>query len=138
MSDGIILSKKHGLNPTIVACPYCGEAKNQLLLTGLEGEKWAKKHGIESGEMPKYVLLEDDIEPCDECKKAGVAMVEVDSEENKTPTGRKWLIKEDVVKWLFEDPDTLKEVLNKRIFLMDKISIDECFSFLNDNKDLTK
>lgn len=138
MSDGIILSKKHGLNPTIVACPYCGEAKNQILITGLEGEKWAKKHGIESGEMPKYVLLEDDIEPCDECKKAGVAMVEVDSEDNKIPTGRKWLIKEDVVEWLFTEPDTLKEVLNKRVFLIDKITINEFFSFLDDTNNLTK
>lgn len=41
---------KKGLNPTIPVCHYCGEPKNMIMLTGLEGEKWAKENGHSDGE----------------------------------------------------------------------------------------
>ena len=35
---------KNGLNPTIPLCYYCGKEKNQIVLTGAEGSKWARKN----------------------------------------------------------------------------------------------
>lgn len=72
---GLLIGEK-GVNPTIPLCPYCGKGKNELILTGLAGEEWAKKNGRPDGEMPMYVQLEGDIEPCDECKKRGIAFAQ--------------------------------------------------------------
>lgn len=118
MSGRILLSEKHGLNPSIVACPYCGKGKNEIALTGLAGEEWAKKNGHSDGKMPMYVHLEGDIEPCEECKKLGVAMVEVLSEQNKSQTGNKWLVKEDFIRRIIQNNDLLQTVLEKRILLI--------------------
>ena len=42
MSKGDIkLSKKHGLQPTIPLCPYCGKEKNEIALLGAAGDKLA-------------------------------------------------------------------------------------------------
>ena len=37
------LSDKHGLNPAICCCYFCGEPKNQIILTGAKGDRWAKE-----------------------------------------------------------------------------------------------
>lgn len=67
--DGILLSEKHGLNPTIPLCFWCGKEKNEVALLGkLKDDK----------EAPKNCLL--DYEPCNECKKQfdlGIAIIEV-------------------------------------------------------------
>ena len=58
MSKGIKVSKKHGLNPTIPICFWCGKDKNEIALLGkLKGD----------AEAPRRFLM--DYEPCDECKK---------------------------------------------------------------------
>ena len=113
------ISKNHGLNPTIPLCQYCGKQKNEIILTGAQGEKWAKKNGFSDGQMPMYVAVENDIEPCDECKKIGVAVVELLSEVDRVPTGRRWLIKEEAVNKLLADSQVKSEVLQKRIMLID-------------------
>lgn len=57
MSDDITLSPKHGVNPCIPLCAFCGEEKNQIALLGkLRDDK----------EAPKYAVI--DAEPCDNCK----------------------------------------------------------------------
>lgn len=39
MSNSIRLSPKHGLNPSISVCFFCGEDKNEIILPGkLEGD----------------------------------------------------------------------------------------------------
>ena len=106
---------KTGLNPSIPLCPYCGEAKNEIILTGLSGEVWAKKNGY--SDMPKYIYVENDIIPCDECKKKGIAVVEVFSDYEKTPTGNKWLVTEEFVREIMKD-QMLGSVLNERIFMI--------------------
>lgn len=69
MSKSIPLSPKHGANPTIKTCAWCGKSTNEILLMGkLPGDK----------EAPKYAVV--DYEPCDKCKaawKQGVAILEV-------------------------------------------------------------
>ena len=59
---------------SIPLCHYCKKPKNEIILTGYEGEVWAKQNGHPDGQMPMYVFLKGDIQPCDECKKIGIAV----------------------------------------------------------------
>lgn len=115
MSKGIKIGKA-GLNPTIPVCHYCGKGKNQIMLTGLAGEKWAKKNGHSDGQMPMEVYVEDDIEPCDECKKLGIAVVEVDKDQKLT--GNRWLIKEEAVERMISNEESKKKVLEMRVMVV--------------------
>lgn len=54
MGKGVTLSKKHGLNPSMVICPICGKEENIAILGYIKGDK----------EAPRYI--QGDI--CDECK----------------------------------------------------------------------
>lgn len=99
MAKGIRLSKKHGVNPCIPVCAWCGKEKNEVALLGyIKGDV----------EAPKNAVI--NYEPCDECKKAwsrGVVVIEVvpDPEvegqrefvEGAYPTGRWVVVKEGVL-----------------------------------------
>lgn len=54
MGKCIILSKKYGINPSIMVCPICGKEESIALLGYIKGDK----------EAPRYI--QGDI--CDECK----------------------------------------------------------------------
>lgn len=54
MSKGIRVSKKHGLNPSMVICPICDKEESVAILGYIKGDK----------EAPRYI--QGDI--CDECK----------------------------------------------------------------------
>lgn len=54
MGKGITLSKKHGLNSSIVICPICGKEESVAISGYIKGDK----------EAPRYI--QGDI--CDECK----------------------------------------------------------------------
>ena len=69
MSRGIPISKKHGVNPTMLICPICHHETNSLALLGrLPGD----------AEAPLYSF---DREPCDDCRgvieAGGVMLIEV-------------------------------------------------------------
>lgn len=55
-SNGIILSEKHGVNPSLMLCPYCDKETGIALFGKLKGDK----------EAPKNIVGND---LCDECKK---------------------------------------------------------------------
>ena len=82
MSRGIPISKKHGVNPTMLICPICHHETNGLALLGrLPGD----------AEAPRYSL---DREPCDDCRKVidsgGVMLIEIkdgSTEQNPERTG---------------------------------------------------
>lgn len=57
MSNSIKISPQHGLNPSLVICPYCREPKGIALMGRLPQDR----------EAPKEVV--QDYEPCDKCKK---------------------------------------------------------------------
>jgi primase-polymerase (primpol)-like protein len=59
MSDSIKLSPKHGVNPCIPICFWCGKEKNEIAMLG--------KIDKEDSEAPRKLIL--NYEPCDECKK---------------------------------------------------------------------
>ena len=100
MSKGITLSPKHGVNPTIPVCFFCGEDKNEIALLGRIG-------GKEDLEAPRKVVL--DFEPCDKCKEKfaqGVLLIEVTQTptyigmpiaENAYPTGRYVVVKPEAL-----------------------------------------
>ena len=66
--SGIRLSPKHGVNPTMGKCMWCGEPTNEIALLGkLKGDI----------EAPRYSVL--NYNPCDKCKEIwsqGVALIE--------------------------------------------------------------
>ena len=74
MSKGIKISPKHGLNPTIPVCFWCGKQKNEIALMGrMEGDI----------EAPKNMVL--DYVPCEECQNhmaMGVAVLEASDHPN--------------------------------------------------------
>lgn len=70
MARNITLSPKHGLNPTIPVCAWCGEAKNEVALLG-------KIKGTDDAQAPMHCVL--DYEPCEHCKEKwsqGVVVLE--------------------------------------------------------------
>lgn len=80
MSKEIEISPKHGLNPTIPVCFWCGKEKNEIALLGRIREKTQRNSDIEA---PRRMVI--DYEPCDECQKmwdSGVAVLEA----RETPT----------------------------------------------------
>ena len=76
---GIRLSEKHGLNPTLGLCFFCGQETGEIGLLGrLKGDK----------EAPRKAVL--NYEPCDKCKEqwaAGTALIGCVTEqpEDKRP-----------------------------------------------------
>lgn len=115
----IRLDKEAGINPTIPVCHYCGKEKNEIILTGAAGGKWARENGHADGHMPMLVFIENDVVPCDECKKKGVAIAEISDEDQKKLTGRRWLVTEDFVRRLLQkDKDLLEKALEVRVMLM--------------------
>lgn len=91
--SGIRLSEKHGLNPTIPICPFCGKEKNEIALLGKLPD---------DTKAPMYAII--DHEPCDECKNAmskGVTLIEVQDKpkvKNQSPINKnhymtsRWLV----------------------------------------------
>ena len=72
-NNNIKLSPKHGLNPTIPVCAWCGEPKNEIALMG---HIKTDKRG-EDPQAPMHCVL--DYEPCEHCKEQwsqGVAILE--------------------------------------------------------------
>lgn len=84
------LSKKHGLNPSLSICFFCGKEKNELVLPGkLKGDQEAPRKAVWN------------YEPCESCKKymkEGVLVAVVkDGSGPKNPyrTGRMLVIKNE-------------------------------------------
>lgn len=114
MANSIKLSEKHGVNPTILICAWCGEQKNEIALLGHIGDK---RKG-EDLEAPRSCVL--DYEPCDCCREQwskGVAILEATTKvpspyrppiqkqgrDNIYPTMRMVVISAEATKRLFGD-----------------------------------
>ena len=91
----ILLSTKHGVNPSLQVCFYCGEDIGVLLLGRLPNDEKA----------PRKMCT--DIEPCDKCKdKIGdnVILIEVNRkknglqvQDNLWANGTYWVVKKGVL-----------------------------------------
>lgn len=102
MSKNIKLSPKHGLNPTIPVCFWCGKEKNEIALMGKINKKDSK--------APRRIIT--DYNPCNECKelfekgihvigvveepvKEGMFPIISDGKVKLYPTGATFLATED-------------------------------------------
>lgn len=77
-NKGITLSEKHGVNPSLILCPYCGKETGIALFGKLEGDK----------EAPRNVVGDD---LCDECKKKVEDGLVLIIEAEQTSDGIKFL-----------------------------------------------
>lgn len=107
MSKGIRVSEKHGVNPTIPICAFCGKEKNEIVLLGrLPGD----------AEAPRTAIV--NYEPCDECKAQwaqGVVIIEVSRfpltegqppiSNGAYPTGRVAVVREEALNGNFKKGD---------------------------------
>ena len=86
MSKSIQISPKHGVNPTIPICFWCGREKNEIVLMGRIRKKDPVTGKAVRGsdiEAPMRACLNS--EPCEECQKVfsqGVLVVEVVDYDN--------------------------------------------------------
>jgi hypothetical protein len=103
MSASIRLSEKHGVNPTIPVCFFCGEPKDEIVLMGrLKDDK----------KSPKNVCI--DKVPCDRCKKymeIGVMLISVKDgctdRENPYRTGNIAVITKEAAKNILGSDDKI-------------------------------
>lgn len=124
MSKGISVSEKHGVNPTIPVCFFCGKEKNEIALLGkLPGDV----------EAPRNAVV--DYKPCDECIEhfsKGVLVIEATQTPNDPkqpalrgayPTGRYAVVKESAFRpeanlhagrEVFMPPDMFEECFGKK------------------------
>lgn len=102
MSKSIRLSEKHGVNPGIPKCFWCGGNKNEIILFGkLPGDK----------EAPRNIVM--DYDPCDKCKEnfeLGILVIEGTSISNGLeiipgiyPTGRHVVLKKEAAERIFTE-----------------------------------
>lgn len=107
-TTGLKLSPKHGLNPTIPVCFWCGEEKGEVALLGRIGD--ARKG--EDIEASMYTVI--DYEPCPAClakMDSGFTVVEATDSPNAItsvpiqdgiyPTGRYVVIKPEAAHRIF-------------------------------------
>lgn len=108
MSKSIKISPKHGLNPCIPVCVFCGQEKEEIALLGqLKNDE----------EAPMRAVL--DYDPCEKCLanwSKGVAMLRVSEDppengmpplavkdgKNLYPTGQYFVVRQDAAKSIFE------------------------------------
>lgn len=108
-TKGIKVSAKHGLNPTMPVCFWCGKEKGEIALLG----EVILPDGREF-EAPMHMCI--DYEPCEECKRkmeTGVTLIEVTSHptpenkrpirENAFPTGKWAVIKPEAAHRIFKN-----------------------------------
>lgn len=134
MSD-VRISPKHGVNPTIPVCFFCGKEKNEIALLG--------RINKEDDEAPKNMIL--DYEPCDECKKnmsLGVTLIGTvrNPSDNRRPIGKDedgddvyptgaWMVvTKEAAHRYFGDVATEEEIDNAEKVLVDQ----EFLDYLND------
>ena len=103
----LVVSEKHGLNPTIPICFWCGQDKNEVVLLGKLPN---------DAEAPHRMWLPGDYEPCEKCaenRKLGVDIMEASDVPvifdkqppygDVYPTGRHAIVKKEAVERLFGD-----------------------------------
>lgn len=115
MAKKPVISEKHGLNPSINVCFFCGKDKEVVLFGKLKNDIKA----------PKRIL--SDYKPCPECAKThaqGRLVIEVVTTdtgstpivEGAWPTGRWCVISKDIAAKLFKDSNTLPVLLEQELY----------------------
>lgn len=118
----IRLSEKHGVNPTIPVCFWCGNEKNEIALLGKLPN---------DAEAPMHAVL--DFEPCEECRKkfdSGVTLFEVTDRpimEGQPPinrnlylSGRYVVVKPEIIRVIINNPEFAEEIIKVKKGLIDR------------------
>lgn len=110
--SSIRLHHKHGLNPTMPCCFYCGREKGEIALLGAAYRE----------EAPRHMVL--DKVPCSWCKenmKRGIVLIEATgkSDDDCRPTGAYAVVTEGAARRIFTEP-ALTNVLQKRLAFVDR------------------
>lgn len=105
MAKGDIrLHPKHGLNPTMPVCFWCGEETGEVALLG----------AAYKDEAPRRMVIGQN--PCDKCKEKmalGITFAEATGHPPQY-TGRWCVVTEDAVKRMINEPAMLADVLRLR------------------------
>lgn len=122
MSKGIEVSPKHGVNPTIPVCFWCGQDKGEIALLGRVREKDHNGRAVRGSDLEAPMKMVLDYEPCDCCKeqfRQGVQLIECST---SAPDGRPPLSKDECGNEVFPTGRTvvMKEEAAQRIFNLDK------------------
>ena len=135
--SNIKISEKHGVNPSVEVCFWCGEPMGIALLGKLKGDVEAPREICTSYEM------------CDKCKehnKTMIHMIEasrtplhkgqpsINEDSNAYPTGRNFWIKDKALKALLK-PESFEETLKYRSALLEPDAFNE---FLNMIQEISK
>lgn len=113
----MLLSKQHGLNPTISLCILCKKEKNEIALLGASYKEAAPMRMVTS------------IEPCDHCKEKylskGVMLVEAELNYNhrKIPTGKLAVLKDQAFKKMFNQEVPPRKIIFVEIGVLSKLGI---------------
>lgn len=123
----MIMSKQHGVNPTIPICFYCGKDKDEIVLLGkLPKDKKA----------PMHCLL--DYIPCAECQKKmdkGITLIETTNTpvvngqppivKNEYPTGKWAVVSEDCICNYIKSDEMRDNILKKKMAFLEEGVLDK-------------
>ncbi len=113
----IYLSPKHGVNPSIGVCYFCGEENGEIVLPGrLRDDREAPRKAV----WHKV--------PCNKCKEymsQGIILISVRdgaSGDNPYRTGGWAVVTEEAIRRVITTPDVLEHMLKMRsAFIEDKV-----------------
>lgn len=107
----ILLSEKHGVNPSIGVCFFCGEDNGEIMLPGR-----MKGDDDDDIEAPRRAVWHK--EPCETCQEGmakGITLMEMNQEGSEAePTGRFWVMSEDFIKRVFGPDKLVANILEHR------------------------
>ena len=143
MKGDIRLSPKHGLNPSLGVCFWCGEDDGTILLLGMRG-------GYDLPAPPRCIAGYAPCPKCIENRKLGITLIEVDqgptSKSGKLPplngpnaginavypTGRWCVLKETAIAKAFQPAATVEDILRRRVAYVDSETADKLGLFKED------
>lgn len=112
MGKGIRLSRKHGVNPSVMLCFFCNEPAGVALL----GRR------PDDTEAPRQAVF--DKTPCEKCKaymEQGVILISVDEQksagdlENPYRTGGWVVVKDELVRRIVQPAALAESILRSRV-----------------------
>ena len=134
----IRLSEKHGVNPTIPICFWCGNEKNEVALLGkLPNDE----------EAPRSMWIFGDYEPCDRCKEnlaKGVDLIEAcvvpvvhedqpPIVEGVYPTGRHLIMTDKGIRNIFDEA-MAEELVKRRKGFVDPETMETIYKMIDNGK----
>ena len=126
MSRGINVSPKHGVNPSMSVCFWCGKDDGSILLLGRI--KNPRKFGMKERhttdpdpEAPRRLVAS--MEPCDNCKALmarGITLMEANEPspgQTPEPTGRWFVVTEEATERMFDAEMAAATLLHRKAWI---------------------